>query len=598
MKLRIKDKLRLGLVFLFGVILLLATLGIFFTYRLQQDSGAILKDNYRTLEYVRAMQRVLDDLQRFGRADLTVFEENLRAEERNLTEVGEEEAVRQLRAQWNALQREGPRSARIPVLRQHLHEINNLNLQAIVRKNDRAEATAKTAMLVIALVGTGCVLVAFSFTINFPSYIAGPIRELTERLQEVANRNFETRLPFQSNDEFGEMARTFNRMVDRLDEYEHSNLAQILFEKRRIEALIDHLRDAVIGLDDQRRILFANPVALQLLNRSAAELIGQYAPDVALHNDLLRHLLQPPTGVEDELKIFADERESYFRRELIDVEVDADTAADQRGQLAGQLATRLQPGKQRIGQVILLKNVTHYRDLDEAKTHFIATISHELKTPISSIKLSAKLLGDERVGTLNPEQQHLLAHIQDDSDRLLRITGELLDWSQVETGKIQFQVRPVDIRELIAYAREATRVPAEQKSVRVVVEYPAEVPMVLADSEKAAWVLINLLTNAIRYSPEGREVTIRIRPDGEYLRLDVVDRGPGIAPPYQQTVFERYFRVPGSEGQSGTGLGLAISKEFIEAQGGQLQLESEVGQGSTFRLTLPVARPGVVPSPP
>jgi signal transduction histidine kinase/HAMP domain-containing protein len=597
MKLRIKDKLRLGLVFLFGVILLLATLGIFFTYQLQQDSGAILKDNYRSLEYVRAMQRVLDDLQRFGRADLTVFEENLRAEEANLTEVGEPEVVQQLRAEWNAFRREGTAAGnRILVLRQYLHEVNNLNLQAIVRKNDQAESTAKTAVLVIALVGTVCVLVAFSFTVNFPSYIAGPIRQLTESLKEVTNRNFETRLHFQSNDEFGEMAQTFNRMVDRLDEYEHSNLAQILSEKRRLETLIDHLRDAVIGLDDRRMILFANPVALQLLNLKPAELVGKYAPDVALQNDLLRRLLRPVAADEGELNIFADERESYFRRELVDVEIDADTAADQRGQLAGELATRLQPGKQRIGQVILLKNVTHYHDLDEAKTHFIATISHELKTPISSIKMSAKLLGDARVGTLNPEQTHLLQHVHDDTDRLLRITGELLDWSQVETGKIQFQVRPVDVRELIEYAREATRVPAGQKLVRVQAEYPAEVPMVLADSEKSTWVLINLLTNAIRYSPEGSEVTIRVHPEGEQLRLDVIDRGPGIAPQYQQTVFERYFRVPGSEGRTGTGLGLAISREFVEAQGGRLQLESQPGQGSTFRLTLPVAERAEVPT--
>ncbi len=588
MALQIKDKLRLGLLFLFGLVLLLAGLGIGFVYRLQRDSGAILKDNYRSLVYVREMQQVVDNLSEHRTVDVEPFAENLRLEEANLTEVGESEATHQVRRAWEGFRRDSAFS-RLPALRKALYRIQDLNMQAIVRKNAAAAQSAETATLVIGILGTLCVLIAFTFVVNFPSYIAGPLRQLTEGIRAVANRNYSARMRVQTRDEFSEVAAAFNGMVDKLDEYENSNLAKILFEKRRIETIIANLNDAVLGLDDKNVVLFANAVALNLLNLKEADLVGRYAPDVALKNDLLRTLLNG-TGAARELNIFANDRESFFVREAFDVEAVEDVTPRLPDGTSQGIQKIVPPKKTRIGQVILLKNVTEYHDLDAAKTNFIATVSHELKTPISSIKMSLKLLQDERVGPFNPEQQKLLRLVEDDAGRLLKITGELLDLSQVETGNIQLKTGPVAPRDIVAYALQAVRVTAEQKQLRLNANLPATLPAVQADAEKTAWVLVNFLTNAVRYSPEGQAIDIQVRATGPHVEFSVRDYGKGIATEFQARLFERYFRVPGSGVTGGTGLGLSISKEFVEAQHGQVGVESAgVGQGSRFFFTLPVA---------
>ncbi len=244
-----------------------------------------------------------------------------------------------------------------------------------------------------------------------------------------------------------------------------------------------------------------------------------------------------------------------------------------------------------LGKVIVLKNITHFHELDEAKTHFIATLSHELKTPISAIKLSVQLLDDKRIGDLNPEQKQLLGNIRDDAGRLLRITGELLDMAKVETGNINFNLRPADAAELVNYAVQALQFTAQQQEVILEMKIDNGLPPVMADAEKTAWVLTNLVSNAIRYSPKGGQVLISVTPGKNGLVFSVKDQGKGIDPRYATRIFERYFQVPGSDRQNGgTGLGLAISKEFIEVQGGTIQLESAWGEGSNFIFTLPLAQ--------
>lgn len=209
-------------------------------------------------------------------------------------------------------------------------------------------------------------------------------------------------------------------MAEKLDEYESSNLAQLRFEKSRIETIINQMKDGILGLDVKKNVLFLNTVAENLLGLKEAEIVGKYVADVAVKNDLMRSLLQE--GDHKELKIFADGKESYFNKDILNVTNNGEV----------------------IGKVIILRNITIFHELNEAKTNFIATVSHELKTPISSIKMSARLLNDKRVGTLNDEQLDLIKNITDDSERLLKITSELLNVSQVETGQIQLNITRVN----------------------------------------------------------------------------------------------------------------------------------------------------------
>jgi len=564
----IKNKLRAGIGFLFVLALLCCGLSIYYLTRLSIDAKDILKDNYKSVQYTKNMGAAIDaSAGVLNSQQVKVIEENLVKQEHNITEHGEGQLTGSLRLKFEKLKSLKANSFETAALHSNikslLYSIMQLNMNAIEHKYTTAIKTSNDATLLVALVGSFLFLVAFSFVVNFPGYIADPIRELTGRIKEVANRNYHQQLNFKSNDEFGELAQAFNTMTRKLDEYEHSNLASILFEKSRIETIINSMHDAIIGLDEKSFIIFANEVACNLIGMKARDLTGRSAPDLSIENDLLRNLL---VNDQPRLKIFADDRESYYSKDVLSVKNEDEV----------------------IGSVIILKNITEFQQLDEAKTNFIATISHELKTPLSSIKMSLKLLEDERVGKVNHEQQQLLENIDEDARRLLQITGELLDMGQVETGKLQLNFGNTHPKNIVDYALKAVKTTADQKNVTINVQCDESLPDVQADLDKTTWVLINLLTNAVKYSHEKSEVDLVVKKHKvDEIEFSVQDHGRGIDQRYLSRIFERYFKVPGaSSDQTGTGLGLAIAKDFIEAQAGKIGVESEVGEGSRFYFTL------------
>ncbi|HEY9000273.1 MAG TPA: ATP-binding protein [Mucilaginibacter sp.] len=564
----IKNKLRAGFGFLFLLALICCGLAIWFLNRLSADSSVILKDNYETLQFVRNIGNAMDENElSLNAQQISIIEKNLVGQEHNITEPGEQAATDSLRSKYEQLKLQGNNLQKQTDLRLQirklLYSIMQLNMNAIQHKNATAKATASQATMIVAFIGSFLFLIAFSFIINFPGYIANPIRELTERIKEIAKRNYHQQLSFKSNDEFGELAQAFNTMTFKLAEYENSNLANILFEKKRIETIINSMHDGIIGLDEKSLIIFANEVACTLIGITEASLVGRYAPDVAVENDLLRNLLQTS---QNRVKIFADNRESYYSKEILSV-INKDKS---------------------IGKVIILKNITEFQQLDEAKTNFIATISHELKTPISSIKMSLKLLEDQRIGDINTEQKQLIGNIEDDTRRLLQITGELLDMAQVETGKLNLNFGSTHPQNIVDYAVKAIKFTADQKQVNIDVHFDENLPEVRADLDKTTWVLINLLSNAIKYSPEKSAVNLDVKKlRGDDVEFSVQDHGRGIESKYLPRIFERYFKVPGATmEQTGTGLGLAIAKDFIEAQSGKIGVQSELGEGSRFYFTL------------
>ncbi len=204
--------------------------------------------------------------------------------------------------------------------------------------------------------------------------------------------------------------------------------------------------------------------------------------------------------------------------------------------------------------------------------------------------MSLKLLEDPRIGSLNDEQKGLAIHIGNDAQRLLKITGELLDLSQAESGNIQLNTAAASPDEIVQYAISALQTQANERSIAI--EYTNDAPgtMIQADKEKTTWVLINFLSKALRYSPENERIRVKVCRTDHMLELSVIDQGKGIESKYLPRLFERYFQVPtDGRNKSGTGLGLAISKDFIEAQKGSIFVESELGSGSTFGFRLPVA---------
>ncbi|MGA9649078.1 MULTISPECIES: ATP-binding protein [Pedobacter] len=581
---KIKTKLRLGFGFLFIIVLSFGLIALFFLNELSDKSKVILKDNYKSLKYVSAMRNVVDENSFPLNAETAkIFELNLKNEAQNLTETGEKAAFQQLEIAYRALQNSSAKAIRetdIKSVRSSLQNIEEVNMKAIYSKNEMANEASGRANLYIMIAATLSFMILFTFIVNFPGFVANPLAEFSSAIKQISKKNYKQRLNFENDDEFTELATSFNGMVVKLNEWENSNLSKIKSEKLRIEAIIAQMQDAIIGLNEKGEILFLNHLAAKLMNLDDEKVIGQNVKELIKKNELLNRIIEPET--EDKtLKIYADEKESYFLLENREIIIpNYETLEDK---------TLFESSKS-AGSVYVLKNITQFKELDEAKTNFIATVSHELKTPLSSIKMSLKLLSDERVGNMNEEQSQLLTHIKEDSDRLLKITSELLDLSQVETGNLKLTFAITKPEDIVQYAIDAVKFQAEQKSIQLELNCDKNLPKVNADIQKTAWVLVNFLSNALRYSSEKSTVKINVVQQDKFVQFSVQDFGKGIDEKYQKRLFERYFQVP-TDGQnkSGSGLGLAISKDFIEAEDGKIGVQSAIGEGSKFYFNLPIA---------
>lgn len=548
---KLKSKIALALSFLFAAIVAIVLLSLYYLRDLSTDADNILKDNYESLTYTQRILESCDSLSIDSVKTIESINSNFALQKANVTEPGEREITIMLRTAID--------QRNVNDIRKYCFALQDLNMKAIVGKSEATTRTAESASSYLLIVATVLCLITFTFIVNFPGYIANPIAALTNSIKSIAKKNYEERLHFDRKDEFGELAEAFNQMAEKMDEYEHSNLAKILFEKKRIETIINRMSDPVIGLDEGKRVVFANYQALNLLNLKEEMIVGRYAPDVAVENDLFRSLIR--FDLSGLIKIVIGGKENYFSREIIAIKTDVT-----------------------IGEVILLKNVTPFKELDLAKTNFIATISHELKTPIASLQMGIKLLHDNRVGNMNDEQKGIINTLSDETSRLSKLTHELLDLAQVETGNIKLNLQKVNPLDIINYALESVKFHAERKKVKIEINAADHLPAIKADKDKTTWVLVNLLTNAIRYSPENEKVILSCVAERDNVVFSVQDFGPGIEAKYVVRLFEKFFQVPGSP--SGTGLGLAISKEFIEAQGGQIIVQSEPGKGSTFSFKL------------
>ncbi|HRP90716.1 MAG TPA: ATP-binding protein [Edaphocola sp.] len=567
---KIKTKLTLGVGLLFAMITLLTVLSSIYITKLSNNSKNILTNNYNSIVYCRQMLMALNDDISSEKAQ-KLFQENLSKENNTITEIGEKELAIKVKQDFELLKTNPSDSTQIKIIHKDITDIMLLNMQALQRKSNVAAQTSDEAIIWIAVVGTICFLIAFTLLVNMPSNIANPIKELTESIKEIAAKNYSKRVHFESHNEFGELAASFNTMAKKLEEYSSSDLERLMMAKKRIETLINNMSEAVIGLDEIGKILFMNDTALSISNLKKEAVIGNQIQEVAKNNDLIRTLASELilNAKPEPIKIYADQKESYFEKEFIPIKIIPTGEKEEKN----------------IGNVILLKNITSYKELDFAKNNFIGTVSHELKTPISSIKMSLQLLENKQIGDLNTEQIGLVENIKDDTQRLLKITSELLNMTQVESGSIQLNKMRTSVNEVIEYAVNTVKSAAEQKSIQIEILSPNDIT-ILADKEKTAWVITNLLSNAIRYADENSTIKIKIEEAlNNKIEISVTDQGQGILPEYIDKIFDRYYRVPGTQ-KDGTGLGLSISKEFIEAQGGSISVKSEYGVGSTFVVSL------------
>ena len=240
-----------------------------------------------------------------------------------------------------------------------------------------------------------------------------------------------------------------------------------------------------------------------------------------------------------------------------------------------------------LGAAVVLSDVTKFHLLDQLKSDMISTVSHELKTPLTSLQMVVHLLLEEAVGPLTTKQTELLLAARQDSDRLLGMINDLLDLTRIEQGRVALDQQPADAAELVRDALERYRSAADDAGIALQVQLEAPLPHVLVDRERIEHVFDNLMTNALRHTERGGTIILRAAAAEGTVQFSVADTGEGIPAQFLPRVFDKFFRIPGARQQGGAGLGLAIVHEIIVSHGGQIGVQSTIGKGTTFTFNLP-----------
>jgi len=434
------------------------------------------------------------------------------------------------------------------------------------------------------------ILLGIYLMVRLPRLVTRPLTRLTADVERVAAPGPVTRVAVTRNNEVGHVAAAVNRVLRQAEDERRTTLAELITQRNRTDSLVRGLDEGLLLIDQHGLIVLANPVACLLLGQPAKTLLHQPATEVARHNEMLREWLR---ALDAPAAAPAPEALAEASRPAGPVFMVRPHGENLHYQLTVSEVTELNEELKKAvpaGHVFCLRDVSAFKNLDQVKSEFLATISHELKTPLASINLSLMLMQDERLNAAR--RQEIAGGIRAETQRLLGMVGQLIEISRLDAGKeIRLNLAPVPLAEVVRYATDTVRAQLTDRNLQLAVHLAVPLPQALADEEKTTWVLINLLSNAIRYSPHGAALTIKVVPWGEMVQLSVEDQGPGIAKEYHQRIFQRFGGVVGPAGQSrgSSGLGLSISREFITAQGGQLWVESQLGAGSCFTFTLPAA---------
>ncbi len=409
-----------------------------------------------------------------------------------------------------------------------------------------------------------------------------PITAVTRSAQAIGAGDLDQVVPVLSSDELGRLADSFNTMAARLREFRHSQKARLMRTQRTSQATIDSFPDPVLVLDTAGRPEMANPAARGLFG------LDPRSPDSSKSGT--EPVWQPPPALRGPVER-ALRNEGDYLPEGFDEVVPLSVGGGDRYFLPRVLSIR-DPEGAGLGAAVLLADVTRFRLLDAVKTDLVATASHELKTPLTSLRMAVHLLLEEAAGPLTAKQTELLLDARENSERLLAVIENLLSLTRLEEGRELLELRLEAPASLLRAVADDVRARAEEKGVALAVELADDLPAVSVDAARFSVALRNLLENAVTYTNPGGRVTLSASAADGKVMLAVVDTGIGIPPEDVPRIFDRFFRVPGRSRGPGTGLGLAITREIVIVHGGHISCESRLGEGTAFRIALPSAGPG------
>jgi two-component system, NtrC family, sensor histidine kinase KinB len=584
------------------ILLLVAAIGVYAIVLFRSLGSKIdllLKENYRS---VVAGQQMKESLERMDSAAFftlvgedargrqlyqqnePVFAQNLRIEEHNVTLPGEQALADSLHSLfanysseiakfWNLTDLEQKRrvyfETLLPVatrIKDTAQEVIRINEENMLAENQEARTLSSKSIRLMILGGLVGIGASLFFAFWLQRSLVRPLQRLTGVAKELGDGKLDQLVPASSRDELGQLAEAFNKLAGKLRNYRQVTTDQILQARQLTEIAFSAFPDAVFACSADGKINFLNPSAVKLL--AGTETRGRL-PDAVI--PLMERALKGesdylPTSFDKAIAMRVDDQEKYFLPRVVGMR-------DENGQI--------------FGAVIILQDVTRFRLLDEVKTNLVSTVSHELKTPLTSVRMGLHLLLEERIGSLTRKQTEILLAARDDSERLLRIINDLLDLARLESNEARQVFETVSPQSLVKTAVDRGEPLAESRGFKLKAKAESGLPLVNVDPRQIHHVFSNLISNAAKHSKFGDTIVVAAQPRKGFVRFSVADSGPGIPKEFQSKLFERFFRLPGSD-REGVGLGLAITREIVTAHGGSVGLNSSPGEGSEFYFDLPV----------
>jgi signal transduction histidine kinase len=605
----LQAKLLVGITPLLTIMVGLGLWAIVMFSKLGNNIDVILRENYASVLAAEGMKEELErmdssflfaigDEEARAKAQFRehqpLFDQHYKKEQENITLPGEREMVDRLtslRARYFALGDQfyaldpKQKTARgrlyftqlLPTFQEIKREADavlDLNQKNMEVESARARQAAASSirLMIVALLGSAVAATLIAFVLSWS--ILEPIRAVTRGARAMAKGDLDQVVPVVARDELGELAAAFNTMARTIREFREAGTARLLRAQKTAQATIDSYPEPVVVVDPSGAVESANPAAHRVLGVTPTpENPIPWTPPAMLKGPISEVLAGGPDALPtalDNAFCFRDHgQERFFLPRVVAI----------RG-VDGLL-----------GAAVVLSDVTRFRLLDQLKSDMVSTVSHELKTPLTGVQMAIHLLLEEAVGPLNAKQTELMLAARQDSDRLLAMINDLLDLTRIEQGRIALDLQQVPPPVLLGEVQARFESKARDLGITLTHESAHDLPSVAVDVERVGHAFDNLVGNALAHTGRGGAVHLSAEKvsDSPAVRFAVRDSGEGIAPEHIPHLFEKFYRVADTRtsASKGVGLGLAITREIVLAHGGQIDVTSELGQGSTFTFTLP-----------
>ena len=606
----LKGKISTNNVFLVLVIVMIGLLSSFNVYRLSGEIDGLITNNYKSINAATNMTEAIEtqdkaileyiSFQNKSSID-TIYNSNekfykwLNMEKNNITEVGEENVANKISDDYLLFVKSFSKlqdyqsthsgnenikfynlrvSTLVVNVKDDLVTLTKINEKAMFNGRNNAKSNAVNAMYLILLISSMAAISGLIISLICTNKSLRPIYLLTRTIKSVKEGALNKQAPIINEDEIGMLAKEFNKMTSRLYEFEQSTTGKLLSERNKSIAIVKSITDPLIVLDASYKIQLLNDsgenifgvLEQNIINSHFLETIG----NMELYDYIFLVVNNKGTNAEKIINFQVNEK-TYFFNIIVTVVNDKENKTN--------------------GIVVLLKNITEYKQLEKVRTDFIATISHEFKTPLTSIMMGIGLILEKNVGTINEKQEELLDTIKEETEKLTVLVSDLLKLSKIQSDQAVYNIKPYPITNIVGECVKNYLAQAKNNGIILENSIKEELPDVVVDEAKITWVLNNLVSNALKYTNSGGKIVIDAFIAGEKMKVFVKDNGKGIPREYHERIFERFVKISAYDTEFlSSGIGLSIAKEIVEAHGGTIYCESEVSKGSTFIFTLPVEK--------